>query len=225
MESFIAAGGHAEWDFIVFRHNEHQVEEARKLSKQMGFKAFHVKKTGRFFSNSKVQVTDSQEVHDQNGNVEYHLQQPLDPKYLNSALERESEIVARFGTMKRFFAQTPIDCRVAREKSIYVSAEGLIFPCCWTANQLYPWYYKAKAAPIWKMLEALPLGVDSLSALKNPIKEIVEGGFFQRDLPNNWNKKGEPGTRLFVCEKTCGKGFDAFTAQFEAARPSQEMSL
>ena len=47
-ESFIEAGGHAEWDFLVFRHNEHQVEEARELAANMGFKNFFVRKTGRF---------------------------------------------------------------------------------------------------------------------------------------------------------------------------------
>lgn len=32
MRGFFAAGGSAEWDFIVFRHNEHQVDAARASS-------------------------------------------------------------------------------------------------------------------------------------------------------------------------------------------------
>ena len=47
-QAFINAGGRAEWDFLVFRHNEHQVESARKLAKEMGFAKFYVRKTGRF---------------------------------------------------------------------------------------------------------------------------------------------------------------------------------
>ena len=42
-------GGIAQWDYIVFKHNEHQVEEARKLSKELGFFEFQIKKTSRFF--------------------------------------------------------------------------------------------------------------------------------------------------------------------------------
>ena len=38
--SFIEAGGSATWQFIVFDHNEHLIEEAESISKQEGFKHF-----------------------------------------------------------------------------------------------------------------------------------------------------------------------------------------
>ncbi len=47
-QAFIDAGGIAHWDYIVFEHNEHQVEEARELAKKMGFKNFNVKRTTRW---------------------------------------------------------------------------------------------------------------------------------------------------------------------------------
>jgi len=46
--SFISSGGRAHWEFLVFRHNEHQVEEARRLSQDMGFINFRVKISRRF---------------------------------------------------------------------------------------------------------------------------------------------------------------------------------
>ena len=39
-KAFIEAGGKAYWKFLVFEHNEHQVEEAKELSKLMGFTGF-----------------------------------------------------------------------------------------------------------------------------------------------------------------------------------------
>ena len=48
MKSFIAAGGRARWDFLIFEHNQHQVQEAEEISKLMGFERFQAKKTGRF---------------------------------------------------------------------------------------------------------------------------------------------------------------------------------
>lgn len=38
--SFIAAGGKAIWQFIEFEHNEHQIEEARKIAEEEGFVEF-----------------------------------------------------------------------------------------------------------------------------------------------------------------------------------------
>src|SRR5581483_2052964 len=52
--AFIGAGGNAEWDYLVFRHNEHQVEEARALAKKLGFTRFYVKATSRFFDFSTL---------------------------------------------------------------------------------------------------------------------------------------------------------------------------
>ena len=41
-------GGKAQWDFIVFKYNENQVEVAKKISEELGFKSFQVKKQAVF---------------------------------------------------------------------------------------------------------------------------------------------------------------------------------
>lgn len=38
--AFIDAGGQAVWQFIVFEHNEHQMEDAKAMAKEEGFKDF-----------------------------------------------------------------------------------------------------------------------------------------------------------------------------------------
>jgi sulfatase maturation enzyme AslB (radical SAM superfamily) len=50
-EAFISAGGQAHWEYLVFEHNEHQVEEARQLASSMGFVNFREKVSRRFFLN------------------------------------------------------------------------------------------------------------------------------------------------------------------------------
>jgi MoaA/NifB/PqqE/SkfB family radical SAM enzyme len=50
-KSFIDAGGKAHWEYLVFEHNEHQVDEARKLSEELGFVSFREKVSRRFFMN------------------------------------------------------------------------------------------------------------------------------------------------------------------------------
>lgn len=45
---FIAAGGRAHWDMLVFQHNEHQVDKCLNLAKELGFVAFRAKVSKRF---------------------------------------------------------------------------------------------------------------------------------------------------------------------------------
>jgi len=47
VENFIAAGGRAHWDMLVYRHNEHQVAACQQLAKDMGFAWFRAKVTKR----------------------------------------------------------------------------------------------------------------------------------------------------------------------------------
>lgn len=49
--AFIKAGGKAYWEFLVFEHNEHQVDTAKKLSEEMGFINFRKKVSRRFYLN------------------------------------------------------------------------------------------------------------------------------------------------------------------------------
>lgn len=50
--AFIAAGGNASWEMLVFKHNEHQVEECRQMAKDLGFNHFSVKVTRRPLKNN-----------------------------------------------------------------------------------------------------------------------------------------------------------------------------
>ena len=46
-EFFINAGGSAHWDMIAFEHNEHEIDAARTLARDMGFTWFRVKRSQR----------------------------------------------------------------------------------------------------------------------------------------------------------------------------------
>ena len=213
-ESYIAGGGKAIWDFIVFRHNEHQVEEAKQLANKMGFHHFIVKKTGRFYSNQKLKVKMGQIILNKNGEPDGSLKMPKNPKYQNQSLKKEEALSKKYGSLHGYFNQTPIKCRVSKEKSIYISAEAFVFPCCWTANQLYPWYFKKRSSQIWKLIDQLVEKEHSLSAKRHSLEEIIEGVFFQKIIPQSWKGDDIKTNKLMVCAKTCGQDFTPFSDQF-----------
>ena len=45
--AFIAGGGSAHWDMLVYRHNEHQVDACEKLARDIGFRWFRAKVSKR----------------------------------------------------------------------------------------------------------------------------------------------------------------------------------
>lgn len=242
-ESFIKAGGRARWDYIVFAHNEHQVEEARVLAENMGFEKFNIKKSNRFFSNTRGQVKTEHQAGNRKGAATTLLAMPSDPKYHNMAIKdlealtknqksdpyqlltTVSDLKNKVGAqkfninpaakkpMEKYWDEVPIKCKVAEEKSIYVTAEGYLQPCCWTAGQMYIWYWKERSGQIWSAIDQV--GLENLDLKKYSLKQIIEGSFIQDVIPNSWNKSSCAEGKLAICAKTCGTKYDAFAEQFK----------
>jgi MoaA/NifB/PqqE/SkfB family radical SAM enzyme len=51
IKAYISTGASAEWQFIPFKHNDHQVDECRALSKELGFNKFFIKPSHRNITN------------------------------------------------------------------------------------------------------------------------------------------------------------------------------
>ena len=49
-EAYIAAGGSAHWDMLVYKHNQHQVDACEQLARDMGFTWFRAKVSKRPFT-------------------------------------------------------------------------------------------------------------------------------------------------------------------------------
>jgi MoaA/NifB/PqqE/SkfB family radical SAM enzyme len=211
--AFIGAGGRAEWDFIVFKHNEHQVDLARELASKLGFKRFFVKKTSRFFAPPRgdARGTAPKEVRDRAGGAAYVIEEPESPLFRNPAVVRLSQ-VDRFADYQ---AETEISCKAAAHRRIYLNAEGLVFPCCWT-GALYPPGRPRGSAQIWDLIRRLPDGAGSLDARARSIREIVEGPFFQEHVPAGWAPRSVKDGRLEPCVRACGS-HDIHSAQYGAS--------
>jgi len=57
-KSFIDNGGNAQWDSLIFKHNQHQVEEMKQLAQSLKFNIFRIKVSSRFTGDDKVGPPD-----------------------------------------------------------------------------------------------------------------------------------------------------------------------
>ena len=197
--AFISAGGNAKWDYIVFKHNQHQVNEAEQLSKQLGFTSFHIKKSSRFM-NYAHRYSSSLQVKDRHGNTEYTIDLPTDPAYINSAY---ADIVS--SNIEDYKNSTCIKCNAMRIQEIYIGADGNVFPCGWLHDRLYPDLVLGSAdnVKITEQIHTLPA-----NCFTNTLEEIVDGEWF-RYVKDSWTNNN----RLDRCAMMCGSGINIIGEQ------------
>lgn len=198
-KAYIDAGGKAIWDYLVFGHNEHQIEEARKLAKDLGFDQFVVKKTGRFFSNIKLKGKDEH----------VGLTKPKEATNVNKSLQKEKRIIEKYGSMNAYLDQVEIECKVLKNKEIYISAEGLVFPCCWLAGQMYKWYLPPKSTQIWELIDK-----EKISIKSQPLSSIINSDYFDK-IKSRWDCCSVDDGKLKTCALKCGKELDQFGDQYK----------
>jgi MoaA/NifB/PqqE/SkfB family radical SAM enzyme len=104
------------WKFIVFRHNQHQIEEAEKLSKELGFSEFRLEKSDRWLEEQGLDLKPLEEFVDNFNNHQLNV--------LNNAnYETTMSPVCLTNNMPA--------------NQLYIDAEGNFYPCCWIGTYRY----------------------------------------------------------------------------------------
>ena len=112
--------------------------------------------------------------------------------------------------MDAYYDAAPIVCKVKKENSLFITAEGLALPCCWTAGRMYKWWHKdPKVEQIWDFIP----NKKALDA-RNGLDKVFETGIFN-DIQNSWTKSSCSKGKLKVCSMKCGAEFDPFAEQFK----------
>jgi hypothetical protein len=203
-EAYIKAGGIARWDFIVFKHNEHQVDDAELLAKKLGFQQFRIRKTSRF--DYSPDGPDKWRVVDKNGNIEYYLEPPSS-KYRNQESIKWQQIADK----KEYFNNVEIDCLYKNKfKRIYVNSYAQIFPCCYISNDVFPGSNEIREDTNEKIFTRWGLTFNSLR--HHTWSEILNHEWFLEELENSWNKNLKNG-KLMRCARTCGIGYSPIKSQ------------
>ena len=136
LTAFNQAGGNSVWQFLVFKHNEHQVNLARETAISLGCKEFAYKRTSRFINKSH-QITNNTPVLDLEGNVRYLIEPPTNPLYTNEGYDKLTSIIKFYGDYDQYLKKVKVDCFAKRVQYVNITAEGNVFPCGWLADRMY----------------------------------------------------------------------------------------
>jgi hypothetical protein len=192
--AFIDSGGKAEWCFIRFKHNQHQVKQAEQLSCELGFKKFTVKNSKRFSRPFPVV--------DKGGKFIYNIEQP------------EDTIVEFIGRKQvaghqKWAGAEIIDCQSLRNKQLYIDAQYTLSPCCMIGAFLYTNYDSnlLKQYSLYEddsvleegaIIQQQVLGFNKLNVLELGLKNIVETDAWQTMWQKKWTEKSSS-TCIIMC--------------------------
>ncbi len=213
-KSFIGNGGRARWDYIIFQHNEHQVEEAEQLSQSLGFERFQKKKSGRFILATGEKTKSQHQAQNRKKEKTAVIAEPIKLENKNLALLKTKEIEKSYGSMKEYYNSCTIACKAIEKSEIFITAEGLLMPCCWTAGRMYKWWHKDyRAEQIWDHIDRVG-GVSAINVIENDLQHIMEGPLLD-SIESSWKLSSIKEGKLGVCAMKCGSEFDPFEEQFK----------
>lgn len=218
VKSYIAAGGNAYWDYLVFEHNHHQIEDAKKMAQELGFKFFFTKYSSRFISDNGQPMIQSFPVYDKQGVFQNRVLRPLPENYQGLDVVSDLQFAETVPALSinemqpwvpdfqnaehgASFLKNCVVCKAQVAREIFISAEGFVMPCCWTG-------FAIRTSLVTEHIDQLrgfifEQGLDSFSAFYNPLQKIIESRFFQQTLVNGWKKTKPQDGQVMLCQKFC----------------------
>jgi len=128
--SFINAGGVATVDCLVFKHNEHEIEEFTAEMLKIGFKSVNVKSTRRFYDMEKFPVLSI------SGETEYYLEPVERQEYKKINFLKLNDIRNNIKIWEDEVSLSSISPKCIQKNEIYIDARGTIYPCCWVGSDM-----------------------------------------------------------------------------------------
>ena len=190
-QAFIAAGGIAEWAFIVFLHNEHQVDEARKRANKLGFKHFTTKNSSRFVMEPKSPAVDK------HGNVTHYIE----PSSFTPMKFIDKKVIENW---RKILSDAVVECKVLQDKEVYIDAHKDFYACCWLANIPYSHISEDAVMDVRKKMreqhDKMMARLGEVNVLKRPLVDIIDSDAYQSIWEDMWHND-----KSIVCARTCGK--------------------
>lgn len=103
VKAFTSSGGNAEWKFILFKHNEHQIDHAKNLAREIG--------CSRFFVISSREYDD---VREKPTIMQFRTKDEIYGSYQEQIVAEKGEAI----------------CKPLKNKSVYLAADKTVHPCC-----------------------------------------------------------------------------------------------
>lgn len=233
VKAYIDAGGYAIWDYLVFKHNEHQIAEAESFSKSLGFSQFRLKKALGLHDGNNVSIMNAM---DKNGKLQHKIEPPENLHNRNNmnTLNKLKDHVPEFdpdqywkikkspndesfkNLVKNVYEKIEITtnqydkvdicCKSdlgPNQKEIFVDQRGIVMPCCYIGTQLNGVYEDDMSLQLHNAMETY--GWDNFDLNKKTLQSILEEGHLNKLWAESWGKQSIKDGKMAFCAFTCPK--------------------
>jgi len=180
---FIDAGGSARWDFIKFDHSLEQLEQAKKIAKEIGFKTFVSIKPRAFKNEMMIENFKKNNYTGKNKDIK--------------------NLFDKYDSWENYMKTTKIECRTRKNKEVYIDHSLRLWPCPWIGGPLY-----LDATINMQKIRTSEIvnkyGEDFNSLKTKSIKDVMDHDFFKYDLEKTWLNNND---RMPHCVKMCGESY------------------
>ena len=191
------------WDFLAFKHNEHEIETCSALAKQIGCTRFRIRRTPRF------DKFDPFPVFNNDGEITHYLEPPINDKYKHPSMLTMKDMVTRskysVKEIIEYYTQLTefelidttttnlknINCIYKNANKMYVNSRLEVFPCCYISDT-YETYKQLTTTE-------LKYPTNTLTLQNKTWNEILSNTFFA-ELIQSWTSENI----MPRCSKTCG---------------------
>lgn len=190
-KAFISAGGYASWSFIEFKHNYHQIDEARDIAKNLGFFDFSVKYTSRF---ADVEVNS----------VTNRKKEIVEEKKNHNTTHKE-RIIEKYDSFEKYVNETSITCKYKNMNWIFVDMNMNMWPCCWMGAPKYLSSHTEQRKSFGPFFDKF--GTEFNNMRKHGWN-VLNHDFYQTYLYDSWVTPNNETPRIYTCGRTCGEKFE-----------------
>ena len=227
MKSYLKSGALGIWDFLIFKHNEHQLVVAEKLAKKMGI-SFSTKRPFGFETHEPDVYQDLM-VYDENGNFLYRIEPATEQFRLNHSVKKfeisEDKIwlpndkptkesidkkwndvinnnLKDFEFPERFKGKA-VNCKSCHQAGmeIYVDCKGNVMPCCFVGTMHNSNFQNNETLQIRK--EINNYGKDKINLNNYFLQEILDSDYLDSVYANRWENAKSDKDKMVYCFSTC----------------------
>lgn len=209
--TYIEEGGVAVWEFLKFKHNKHQVDEARQLSQELGFTDFIVKNPHGFNDSGAMHVLNENRdllytIYDADLNEDdnkAYQKIPITPITEAHTEYTDTEYVDK--NKHRWLEEhdcgsNTVSCIAKTNREIYIDAHGNVHPCCFLGH--ISDFADGSLVAQYNNWLLNRVTMHDINALTRPLKEIIDDKNYMTEIEKSWTET-DADSCIMQCKIIC----------------------